>query len=637
MCGIVGYIGQFASQQEQENTLQAMTDRLAHRGPDGVATWCQPHVGLGHARLAIIDLNTGDQPMWDAARQHVIVFNGEIYNYPELYEELVKRGYKFLTTSDTEVIPAVIQEWGIEEGLMRLRGMFAFALFNVETQTLLLARDRVGIKPLYYARKSGTTFFASEPKSLLLEGLAERNIDPVSIHDYFALGFTVTPKTCWDSIRFLPPGSWLEIGPDGERSGKYWEWTPRPDYSLSESEWLSRFEATLNDAVRTHLLSDVPLGAFLSGGIDSSLVVALLSRNHVSGLDTFNVSFEETSFDEAPFANLVAEQYRTNHHQLQMAASMADPDLFVRSVGQFDEPFADVSSLPTYLLSQATSQHIKVVLSGDGGDELMGGYPHYIRLRWIEQLSRLQWMEPAVRPFFNAGRSLPSRLPHRLEKAWDTAQGPLIERLVKLQTYFSEEERASGYTAAFRDLALAEGHTAFRLERFIPNGTSDPLDQLLTLEMRLRLQAGYLRKVDISSAAHGLEVRVPFLDNELLEFSEELPVALKVHGKDLKYLSQQLARKYLPHETIDRPKHGFNLPFDTWANVGSMRNLLSELILAPQARWQEIFSEDFIRLPWAAFTKQVSTSALSRFMAYQRVFMLASLELWLQSWKPNIP
>ncbi|MDD2921801.1 MAG: asparagine synthase (glutamine-hydrolyzing) [Anaerolineales bacterium] len=633
MCGIAGYFGK----SESEALLRDMTNALAHRGPDGSNLWQDDRVGLGHRRLAIIDLHSGDQPMWDAAKEHVIVFNGEIYNYPELKRELESRGHVFKTSSDTEVIPAVIREWGIEQGLLRLRGMFSFALYNVNTKRLLLARDRVGIKPMYWTQKDGALYFASEEKALLLPGLAERRIDPIGIHDYLTIGHPIAPRTCWADIKFLPPGSWMEIGADGrQRQGVYWQWTPKPDNRVSEEEWLNRLEETLSDSLRCHLLSDVPLGAFLSGGIDSSLVVAMLARHHVKDLDTFNVTFDESGYDESLYASQVAELYHTRHHKIPVSMNTATPETLVRCIQQFDEPFGDPASLPNFLLSQVTTKQVKVVLSGDGGDEILGGYPQHLRLRKIAPLVNLQWADSIAQPLLRAASRSPLRLPHQLAKAWEHAQGSLAERIVKLMTLYSERGLTQTYTDSFREAALAGGPTSNRISPYLLDETLDPLDQMLAVELRIRLQGGYLRKVDVTSSAFGLEIRPPMLDNAMLEFSEALPNRFKIKGSQLKYLAYRLARRYLPAEIVNRPKHGFDFPFDQWSSSPQVQAFLKDLLFAPNARWRAILQPSYVDDYWAVISRQRTDPAISRLVAYGRVYFVTALELWLQKWNPLI-
>ena len=336
--------------------------------------------------------------MWGANRRRVVVFNGEIYNYQELKPRLESLGYQFRTRSDTEVIWAAIDAWGIDQGLRSLRGMFAFALYDTETRRLLLARDRVGIKPLYWAQLPGGLIFGSEQKALLASGFLTHQLDPVAVHDYLGLGYPTTPATCWKSIRMLEPASWLEIGPTGQRTGRYWEWTPHEDASLDIDAATEATQHTLLNSVQSHMISDVPVGAFLSGGLDSSLLVALVSQTLAPGLPTFNVGFGDPHYDESAEARRVAEHTGTNHHQLTIESGDADPDLVDQILDQYPRTVGDSSCIPVFLVCREMRKHVKVVLSGDGGDEILGGYPRYQHARRLAWMSRLNGVLPAIGP-----------------------------------------------------------------------------------------------------------------------------------------------------------------------------------------------------------------------------------------------
>jgi len=396
MCGIAGFSGELARAQDANVRLATMTAALSHRGPDGESYWLGPDAGLGHTRLAIIDLDGGAQPMWSASRRHVIVFNGEIYNYPELRGRLLALGYEFRTRSDTETIWAAIDAWGIDQALLALRGMFAFALYDTEERSLLLARDRVGIKPLFIARTARGLAFPSEPKALLtLPGL-RRRMNPAAIHDYLGTGYATAPATCWADIEALEPGSWLRIDARGEQRGRYWKWSPHEQNTSIEAA-TDRVESTLRDAVRAHLIADVPVGTFLSGGLDSSLITALLAGNG-ERTKTFSVGFGDTAFDETPYARQVAQRFHTDHTEIQLASGEGDPELFRTIVEQYDEPFGDSSCIPVYLICREVRKRLKVVLSGDGGDEVLGGYTRYVHARRIAQIARLNGLLPRMRP-----------------------------------------------------------------------------------------------------------------------------------------------------------------------------------------------------------------------------------------------
>ena len=636
MCGIAGFWGEIARSTDAASWLESMTASLAHRGPDGQSQWLGPAVGLGHTRLSIIDLAGGSQPMWSSRHHHVIVFNGEIYNYPELRGQLLQLGYEFRTRSDTEVIWAAIDAWGIERGLLSLRGMFAFALYNTRDKTLLLARDRIGIKPLYLARLSGGLAFASEQKALLALPAVPRRINPAGIHDYLGTGYATAPATCWADIGVLQPGTWLQLSPSGERSGRYWRWTPRESKQVTIEQATARVEATLRDAVQSHLLADVPVGAFLSGGLDSSLVTAFLSGRD-QRTKTFSVGFGDPEYDEAPVARRVARQFDTDHVEIQLSIGDGDPDLFRTIVEQYDEPFGDSSCIPFYLICREVRKQLKVVLSGDGGDEVLGGYTRYVHARQIASISRLNGFLPLLTPFANFAQNYFGRYGRQAAKAWRFAQLPVPERVSALQSYFLEEKRWRMYQPEFARLATDAGTTAERLSELFPTGVNDPIQQMITTEMALRLHTDYLRKVDVASAAHGLEVRVPFLDIHMLELAAELPADFKIAaGGETKVLARRLARKYLPASVSNRKKQGFGIPLDRWSGT-KMREFFKDLLLAPDARSACFIQPPRIREVWDGFENPRSGSGLSRYQRYQQLFLLVSLELWLRRWSPALP
>jgi asparagine synthase (glutamine-hydrolysing) len=633
MCGIAGLWGDLARVPDAPSRLERMTAAIAHRGPDGRACWLGADVGLGHARLAIIDLAAGLQPMWDVSRTWVIIFNGEIYNYRELALELTGLGYHFQTRCDTEVIPAAIDAWGVDAGLMRLRGMFAFALYNVRTRRLLLARDRVGIKPLFYSTLAAGGLFASEPKALLASCLLSRRADPVALHDYLAQGYATTPATCWADIRQLEPGTWLEVGPGGTKTGRYWTWRVHEAQALSLPEAVATTEQTLARALEYHLISDVPVAAFLSGGLDSSLSVALLPEEHRHGLRTLCMRFADPAFDESAAARLVANHCGTIHEEVAMKDFRDDPELFGRVVENFDEPFGDSSCLPTYLVCRSMRQHVKVALSGDGGDEVFGGYQRYVTAARLAAAARLSaggtFLDPVAKvvaqAFGNTGR--------KVEKGWLLARQPRAEMLLALHTYFTECERQELYQPDFAALALSSGYTAERFRQLLPDDVSDPLQQLLAAEFRLRLHADYLRKVDVTSSAHGLEVRVPYLDNALLDLAAQLPNRYKMNRRgETKIISRHLARKHLPRFVAERRKQGFSVPLDVWIGP-NMTSFVHDTLLSPEGRVGSYLRPDVVRRVWDAFRSPRTAPAagtLSRFQRYQRLFLLMSLELWLR-------
>jgi asparagine synthase (glutamine-hydrolysing) len=634
VCGIAGYWGDLPV-DEAGALLQRMNDSLVHRGPDGEGTWMGPRVGLAHRRLAIIDLTGGAQPMASADDRYRIIFNGEIYNYRNLRDELARAGYKFLTRSDTEVIPAAIDHWGIENGLAKLRGMFAFALYDQQNRSLLLARDRFGIKPLYVAHAPGLMLFASEPKALLTCESLDRRADPVALMDFFTLGAALSPRTCWATIKELEPGSWSRRDAAGECHGRFWQWSASPSEPFSEKEAVEKLDAVLTDSLRVHLESDVPVAAFLSGGIDSSVLVALLSKNLTSHLDTFNVGFDDPGYDESAHARAVAERYRTNHHENRIFAGQGTPELFQAVVEQYDQPFGDSSCLPTWIICKEMAQRTKVVISGDGGDELFGGYDRYLMARQLATFGRIPLLPPLVSATAHLLTRRQPDVARRLHKASSFARLPRAQMLCALHTHFSMEDIPRLLQSEFLRQALSDGPSHQRFASYIPAGLRDPSEQLMAAEIRSLLHYDFLRKVDVASSAHGLEVRTPYLDRAVLDLAARLPMSLKIKNKSLKYVLRTLAKKLLPQSVVDRPKQGFAIPFDRWASP-QLREFLDDLLRNPSARcrvWLQASAVDGIL---NVFSNGARPPYLSRFQAYQRVFLLASFELWLRKWSPRL-
>jgi asparagine synthase (glutamine-hydrolysing) len=596
-----------------------------------------PQVGFAHRRLAIIDLTGGAQPMGSADGRYRVVFNGEIYNHRDLRQQLTAAGYKFVTRSDTEVIPAAIDHWGIEKGLSKLRGMFAFALYDLENRSLLLARDPFGIKPLYIGYARGLTVFGSEPKALLTCAGFDRRADPVALLDFFTLGAALSPRTCWSKIRELEPGSWLRLTLRGQCSGRFWDWSGSGgEEPLSETEALERLEEVLTDSLRLHLESDVPVAAFLSGGIDSSVLVALLRKHLISNLHTFNVGFDDSEYDESAHARAVAARYETEHHEKRIAAGEGTPEIFQRIIEQYDQPFGDSSCLPTWIICKEMAQHTKVVISGDGGDEMFGGYDRYLTARQLVNLGRV----PALPVFLGAaGRLLAGRYPdvsRRVQKASDFSRLPRKQMLCALHAHFSTEEVRNLFQSEFLREALTDGPTHERFATYIPAGLPDAGEQLAAAEIRSLLHYDFLRKVDVASSAHGLEVRTPYLDPYVFELAMKLPPSLKIRNKSLKHILRLLARKLLPHGVIDRPKQGFAIPFDRWSGP-QLREFLGDLLRSSSALCRDWLQPDAVDGILNVFSNGSRPVYLSRFQAYQRVFLLAAFELWLRKWSPSIP
>ena len=633
MCGITGYWGLNYTKPDATDLLHRMTNCIAHRGPDGDGYWQEDGVGLGHRRLSIIDLEGGNQPMiWG---KYVLAFNGEIYNYQNLKTELEQKGYGFNTNSDTEVIPALLEAYGPAQGLNRLRGMFAFALYNTEDKTLILARDYVGIKPLYFSEiNKGEYIFSSEQKSLLASGLLNKYVNHTGLFDFFITGLTFSTNPFWSEIRELPPGTWAILNQNGIAIKKFWQWKFEQQ-KQQKTQPLDRLDATLKESARHHLVSDVPVASFLAVGVDSSILVALISKHFLPDLRTFTVGFDEAAYNEAPYAQMVAERYSTRHHEITMASQGGSPELFQKILMQYDQPFGDSSCLPTYQICREMSKHSKVVISGDGGDEMFGGYERYSRIGKLAVLGNIPLANSLL---YQLGSVLSYFQPERgrqLKKAGQIVGQSPDNLIMDTLTYFPLTEFADIFRKDFLDHAL--GNYRCSLLDYIPENGLNSTEKLIQTEIEALLHADYLKKVDIASMAHALEVRTPFLDKEVFKFSASLPVNQKIYKGETKYLLKKLAEKYLPREIIYRSKQGFGIPFDKWVANPSMQTFIRETLLSEKARISTFIQRKYLEHLHHCFEKgQAIKAGISRYQLYQRIFMLLSLELTLNHWKADV-
>lgn len=569
-----------------------MITQLRHRGPDGEGMWIQEHVGLAHCRLSIIDLRTiAGQPMCNEDGTVWVTFNGEIYNFMELRKELEGRGHSFRTDSDTEVLVHAYEEYG-RECLNRLRGMFAFGVWDGRSRTLLLARDRLGKKPLVYYHDQDRFIFASEVKAILAEGSVSIESDPIAIDQYLALGYVPAPRTAFKGIRKLPPGHWLEVREGEVAIGRYWKLHYAPKRAISFQEATAEFRWRFAEAVRLRLVSDVPIGAFLSGGVDSSAVVAAMAKAMNRPVRTFSVGFADAAFDERPFARLVAERFRTDHTDLVVNAPVAD--ILPNIAWAYDEPFGDSSSVPSYAIAQVTRQHVTVVLNGDGGDENFAGYDRYV----LNHLAHYGDLLPS-----GLRRNM-ADLTHLLPRSWRRwspmkklnrmvemmAQTP-ERRFARWSEHFQPYERQALYTDDF--LAILEGHDPEQLfiDRFQQSDAADWTDASLDVDISLYLPDDLLVKMDRATMAHSLEARSPFLDHELMEFVASLPLKMKLFGLEKKRLLRYALRGTIPDSILDRPKRGFEVPLAKWFRH-ELRDLSKELLLSNRANQRGYFRSD---------------------------------------------
>ncbi len=600
MCGIAGIL--YFDQQKRPDAvvLKAMSDAIAHRGPDGEGFYRGRGIGLAHRRLAIIDLEGGRQPLSNEDGTIHIVFNGEIYNYQSLRRTLESKGHRFTTASDTEVLVHLYEEHG--EGLVEhLRGMFAFAIWDDKTRTLLLGRDRVGLKPLYIYRDADKLLFGSEIKAILAYGKVDRSVDASAVDEYLYYGFLPADRSIFASVRKLPPAHTLRLVDGTELPARrYWSLQPSVDQSLSEDEWLDAVTAKINDTVSHHLVSDVPVGAFLSGGIDSALMVAMMSDASDSPVHAFSIGFHEEAFSELPRAREIVRHFGCRHTEETVtpdSVSILD-DL----VHYYDEPFADSSAIPTMYVSRLARQHVKVVISGDGGDEGFGGYSRYahdlVECRWRKRLPaalrttvihwlgrlypKLDWAPRPLRAktrLLNLSRSDAAAYANTIS----LCRQPLRHRLL------SADIRAHvGTDHAGKWIRTAYGG----------GDASDPLSGMTTADIAVLLPDDFLTKVDRASMSCGLEVRPPLVDHELLELASRIPHRFKVRAGKTKWLLRQLSRHRLPPSVTNGPKHGFEIPVSAWLR-GPLRSVFEDSVIHGQ-QIGDYFDQRAVRQLWQA-------------------------------------
>jgi asparagine synthase (glutamine-hydrolysing) len=568
MCGLAGIVMARSGDMVNEKILLAMRDAQLHRGPDEAGLYLAKGVGLGHRRLSIIDLSHGQQPMVDEAAGLALIYNGELYNFRSIKIELEKQGLAFASHSDTEVLLRAWQHWG-EACLARLQGMFAFAVWDMRANRIFLARDHIGIKPLYYGfTRAGDLVFASELKGLMAHPEVERKLDPQALEDYLALGYVPDPKCIYKSIFKLPPGHWLNwrAGEPAPTPNQYWDLPFNVDGGVTVAQATSRLRALLDDAVASQMVSDVPLGAFLSGGVDSSAVVASMSRQTRAPVNTCSMGFDDSRFDETAYARQVAQHLHTNHFEERVSSE--DYDLLDMLAGIYDEPFADSSALPTWRVCQLARKHVTVALSGDGGDENFAGYRRY-RLHAWESALRARLPLALRKPLFGLlGRIYPKAdwapRPLRAKTTLQALACDDVEAYFHSVTTTSVEMRQQLYSASFkRELQGYSALTVFR-DHATRAPTDDPLLLAQYLDLKTWLPGDILTKVDRASMAHSLEVRVPLLDHRLVEWASSLAPKLKLKAGIGKYIFKKALEADLPHDVLYRTKMGFSVPLAAW-------------------------------------------------------------------------
>ncbi|MCG3206821.1 MAG: Asparagine synthetase [glutamine-hydrolyzing] 1 [Anaerolineae bacterium] len=598
MCGICGVIGLNSHKTIEDHLLMRMIHSMKHRGPDDEGIFNNGAVGLGSCRLSIIDLAGGRQPITNEDKSAWIVFNGEIYNYRELRSFLQKRGHCFSTQTDTEVILHLYEEFGTH-CVDHLNGIFAFAIWDETRQELLLARDPMGVKPLYYTQADNQLIFGSELKVVLTHPAVQRDIDFIALNEYLSFEYVPSPRSIIKNIHRLEPGHILRYTQYGCHIENYWHMSMALSESHPPVDWrdyANNFNQIFKESVKQELVSDVPVGVLLSGGLDSSAIAAMMVESYSGTVNSFSVKFEESSFDESRYARMVANHVGTIHKELVLTSKMA-VETVPKIIDFLDEPFGDSSLIPTFLLSRFAREHVKVVLGGDGGDELFAGYPTLVAHKLIEYY---EWLTPwSVRTHivpkmldlmptsfdnisldfkvrrFLAGRGIPLQARHHrwLGSFVDTDKELLLQDWLKP---ILKDTYAQAYAHA-RECDAAR-----------------PLNQLLYVDMKMYLEGDILPKVDRASMAASLEVRVPFLNRNVVRFVTGLPLELKLHRLTSKYLLKKSMRNILPAQIINRPKKGFNMPVAYWL-AGDLRELTLDLFSESRLGRQGLFNYGYVK------------------------------------------
>lgn len=621
MCGIVGKVNFDRGESVDVVEIRHMANSLRHRGPDDAGIWTKNNVGLGHRRLSIIDLSEdGRNPMCNEDGTIWIVFNGEIYNFQELRSQLVTRGHRFKSHTDTEVIIHLYEEYG-SACVQYLRGMFAFAIWDSRQQQLMLARDRLGVKPLYYCKTQSSLLFSSEMKAILASGEVPFTINNASIHQFLLWQCIPNPNTGFNEIKKLPPATFsIWRGARDLHVEKYWRLNLNHSLEGTVSEVSERVRAITEEATRIRLVADVPVGIFLSGGIDSACVLASARKNSGGKIKTFSVAFSEKTYDESSYARMLATHFNTDHYEFR--ATLKIFDILPKMAHLFDEPFADAAAIPTYYLSKLTREHVTVVLSGDGGDEAFGGYDRYLALKilmWLSHIPGGKWL-----------KHLNSLIPYRSGKRSRTRQIRELLKIVDQDTesqymmmflgMFGIEQWKSLYSPDFvNSLNFEDNERFFHWDQ---NGADD-LARAMAADTESYIPECLNVKVDICSMAFGLEVRSPFLDHKLVEFAANIPTSLKISGMKQKYILKRAFEKDLPPEILRRPKSGFTVPLATWFRK-DLRDFSYDMLLGQQSYMRSMFQAAKIR-------QMLEEHAAGARNWHVQLWRLLVLENWLQA------
>ena len=623
MCGICGKLFHSRDRTVDGELLRSMASVINHRGPDDEGIYVKNNVGLAHKRLSILDLSpAGHQPMNNEDGSIWIVFNGEIYNFLDLREELQKKGHTFRSRTDTETIIHLYEEKGVE-CVHDLRGMFAFAIWDENKKRLFCARDRAGKKPFVYAHTQDGLLFASEIKSLLRNPALERSLDYRSIHHYLTYQYVPSPLSIFKDIKKLPPAHVLIYEGGDLTIKRYWSLSYQKKLHLSSvGEYGEQFRDLFQEAVKIRLRSDVPLGAFLSGGIDSSLVVAVMSRLMNQPVKTFSIGFEEEGYDEVAFARIIAEKYETDHHEFTVKPDAVS--ILPQLVWHYNEPFADSSAIPTYYVSKMTRDFVTVALNGDGGDESFAGYERYVADKLADYYRR-------VPPFIREGiiRRVVDTLPHstnrrnffrRLKRFLKGISEPPERRYVRWICFFDNEMKGDLYTPSFKDLNRELDSVDLTVKWYERADAEQFLDRTLFVDVMSYLPEDLLVKVDIASMAHSLEARSPFLDHKVMEFAALLPPNLKLRGMETKFLLKDTLSDIVPQEILQRKKMGFGVPLDVWFR-NDLKEMAYDVLLDQKSIERGYFRKEYV-------LQMLDDHVSKRYDHSYRIWALLFLELW---------
>lgn len=625
MCGIVGQL-HFNGAPVDARSIKRMSDRLVHRGPDDEGQFIDGNLGLGFRRLSIIDLSSrGHQPMSDETGDVWLVFNGEIYNFLSLRKELEKDGVRFRSNTDSEVIIYLYKKYGVN-CLRHLRGMFAFAIWDKRSRTLFVARDRLGKKPLKFYRDANRFIFASELKAILVNPEVPKEVDWSAVDEYLSYQFVPHPKTGFVGIEKLEPAHYLIVKESGEiKKERYWQLDFSKKEQRSKEEWKSILKESLRESVRLRLTSDVPLGAHLSGGIDSSLVVAFMAQEMSQPVKTFSIGFPEISHNELPQARLVAQRYGTDHQEFVVEPRTIE--LLPKIAYHYEEPFADSSALPTWMLCEMTRQHVTVTLNGDGGDENFAGYARYKAMQRYEALRAWDVVVRLIKAPLSSLASRTFALTGQkkfqyLSSVFDFYAKDPAQAYVQLWGFFREDEKAALYAPLLRDQIQNSRGVSIMRSLFDRASTVDDVERLMFADIHSYLPDDLLVKTDIASMAHSLEIRSPLLDHVFMEQVARMPSSFKLAGRTSKALLKEIARDFIPQEIIDKPKRGFSIPCEQWLRT-SLHGYVREQLFDPTFLGYG-FERPAIERLLDQHERGINTSL--------RLWSLLMLRLWLREW-----